>query len=165
MSMKIQCDVVGIDPQCHSFLRRGKIFWSSYYLHHIHLKENAIELWCVGYLKVYFDTGSIYSLEHHCNVACVSQFYCYQNRFHSNDRSCLITENHVFLRSTCLSRWAHPYMVDWSVDCTIPCGHNSFFSRTVCMWNSICAEFVIFLPLRDEKYKTSLLVITKLNLQ
>ena len=45
-SMKIQCDIRRNRHifQWISFLRLGKIFWSSCYLHHIHLKENGMRL-------------------------------------------------------------------------------------------------------------------------
>ena len=63
----------------------------------------------------------------------------------------LIAKSHVFLPITCLSRRAHHYVVDWPVDRTTSYGHNSFFSQTIRMWNSLRAEVVIFWLLRHEK--------------
>ena len=45
--------------------------------------------------------NSIDSLEHCCNVACVSLFYRYYNRFCSSEIRGLIPENHVFLHNKC----------------------------------------------------------------
>ena len=81
--MKIQCDVCWNQHifQCLIFLKRGKIFLSSYYLRHLHTKENGIQLSrVVRGLNVYLDingsrvSNSTDSLEHCCNLACISLF-------------------------------------------------------------------------------------------
>ena len=72
-------------------------------------------------------------------------FYGYCNRFSSSEISELITENHVFLQNTRLSRPAHPYVVDWPVNSTIPYGQNSFFSRTIRIWNSLRKDLIFWL--------------------
>ena len=50
-----------------------------------------------------------------------------------------------------LSWRAHPYVADWLMDRRIPLGQNSFFSRTIHIWKSLRAEFVIFWLLKNEK--------------
>ena len=115
--------------------KTGKIFWSTS-LHHLHSKENGIQLSCVDWcLKVYFDfndgrvSNSIGSWEHRCNFACVSWFYRYYNGFCSSKIRRLIAVNHVFLCNTHLSWQAHSYVVDWPVVRTLHDKQNSFISR------------------------------------
>ena len=91
LNKKIQCDVCWNRNifQCLIFLRREKLFWSTS-LHHLHPKDNGIQLEFVGRcLNVYFDVNSgkisIHSLKHRCNLACVSLFYHYDNEFGSNE--------------------------------------------------------------------------------
>ena len=60
---------------------------------------------------------SINSLEHRCNVVCVSLFYCYYNGFYSCKIRTLVFENHVFLGNTRLSGRTHRYVIDWPVNC------------------------------------------------
>ena len=92
----------GIDTFCRA-LRRSKIF-RSIPLHHLHPIENGIQLSCVGRcFNVYFDvnddrvSNSIDSLEHRCNLACVSLFYSYYNGLCSSKIRGLPPVNHVFV--------------------------------------------------------------------
>ena len=99
--------------------------------------------------------------------------------FNSSAISGFIPENHVFLCYTRLS-W---YIIDWLVDRTVHCTQNSFFRRTIRMWNyySLRAVVITFGVLRNEngiknrkiitgigkwyKNNTLCLVITILNLK
>ena len=81
----------------------------------------------------------------------VSLFYRYYNRLCSMQKSVLIPENSIFLCNSRLLQREHPYVVDWAVDRTIYYGQNSFFSRTIRVWNFLGAEVVIFGLLRNEK--------------
>ena len=114
-----------------------------------HPKENGIQLSCIGwFFNVYFDvndgrvSNSIVSLEHRCNLAYVSLFYRYYNGFCLNLFPRIIYSS--FLATTLV--W-----VDWSGYRTLYDKRNSFFSRTIRLWNYPCAEVVIFLLLSDEK--------------
>ena len=78
-------------------------------------------------------------------------FYRYYNEFCCSKIRGLIPVNHVFFSKTHLSWQAHSYVVDWPVDRTLHDRLNSFSGRTICMWNSLSAEVVIFCPTRDEK--------------
>ena len=134
---------------------------SSYHSHHFYLKENEMQFSCVGWcLNVYsmtsllFNTisNSIDSLQYRCTLVCVSLFYYYYNRFCSNEISGFISENHMFLCNTRLSRRALSYVVNWSVDRSIFYGQNSFFSKTIRIWNSSLPRGCnYFWLLRDEK--------------
>ena len=97
------------------------------------------------------DFSTTYKKERSCNVTCVSLFYHYYNRFFSNDISELITENHVFLCNTRLFRQTHPFVVDWPVNRTIPCGQNLLFSGIIRMWNYLGADIVTLWIYKDEK--------------
>ena len=118
--MKIQCDGRWNRRifQCLSFLTFCKNFRFSYYLHHLHPKENEIQFSCMKQCqsilrlldriqkraKLLVNDGrlsnSIDLLEHRCNVACVSLFNHYYNQFCKSEISGLIAENHGFLRYT-----------------------------------------------------------------
>ena len=98
-----------------------------------------------------FTTFFILSLEHRCNVACVSLFYRYYNGFCANKIRSLISENHVFLPNTHLSRRTHPYVVDRPVNRILHYGNNSLFSRIIRMLNTLREVVAIFWVLRDEK--------------
>ena len=74
-------------------------------------------------------SNSIDSLEHRCNVACVSLFYRYYNRKCSRQIRSLIADNQIFLRSTRTSRRAYPFVVDCAVNRTMHYRENSFFAR------------------------------------
>ena len=63
----------------------------------------------------------------------------------------LVRKNRALLRNTRLSLRPHIYVVDWPVDCTLRYRQNSFFIRTIRMWDSLRAEVVIFWHLRDVK--------------
>ena len=79
--MTIQCDVRWNRHifQCRSFLRLGKIFWSSYYLHHLYRNTWGLRLLdrvqerakLFGYNGRV--TNSIDSMERRCNVGCVQR--------------------------------------------------------------------------------------------
>ena len=62
---------------------------------------------------------AIVSLKHSHNVACVLLFYCYYNGSYSNEKKELVLEYHVFKSNICLSRWLHPFLTDWPMDCTL----------------------------------------------
>ena len=49
LSMEVQCHIRCIQQifQCLSFFRQSKIFRCSYHLHHLHPKENGIQLSCI----------------------------------------------------------------------------------------------------------------------
>ena len=95
-------------------------------------------------------------LKHLWNIASVSLFYSYCNGFCLSEIRGLVFENHVFLLNTCYSRRTRQYIVDWPVDRTLHYRQTAFFSRTIRMRNSLCAEFTTFLLWRAEngiKYK------------
>ena len=71
-------------------------------------------------------------LEHRRNVGCFCLFYRYYNG--------MFPETRTFVRNTRFSSRAHPYVVDWQVNRTTHYRENSFFSRTVRMWNNLPAE-------------------------
>ena len=101
LSMKVQCDVCW---NRHIFqwlcsLKRSKIFRSTS-LHHLHLKENGIELSFVGRCLNGRVFNSIDLLEHRCNLACVSLFYRYYSGFWPSKIRRLTPMNHVFLWNT-----------------------------------------------------------------
>ena len=113
-------------------------------------------------LFIFRVSNSIDSLEHRCNLACVSLFYCYYNCKITG----LIAVNHVFLCSTRLSCQSHSYVVDWPVDRTLHDKQNSLSGRTIRMWNSPRAAVAIFWFLRDGegiKYRNIIIVITNLT--
>ena len=56
----------------------------------------------------------------------VSLFYSYYNWFCSNNISGIISENHVFLRTTRLSWRGYTYVIDWPLNLTIPYKLNPF---------------------------------------
>ena len=85
--------------------------------------------------------NSIVSLKHRCNMDCVPLFYRYYSRFCSSEINGHIPDNYLYLHNTRLSRRPHPFVVDRP---PIPYGLNSFFSRTIRAWNSLCPEVVIF---------------------
>ena len=131
--MKIQCEVLWnrLTFQCHSFLIEGKILL-------LFTSVTSEREWIT--ILMSRDFSNAYMKERSCNVACVSLFYHYYKRFSLND----ISENHVFLCNSRLSRQAQPYVTDWPVDRTIPCRQNSLFSRIICMWNYFGADVVTF---------------------
>ena len=95
-------------------------------LQRLHSKEISIQLSCVGQcLNVYSDfkdgrvSNSIDTLEHRCNLDCVSLFYRYYNGFCLSKISGLMAVNHELLCNTRLSWQGHTYMVDWPVDRTL----------------------------------------------
>ena len=166
--MKIQCDVCWNRHifQCLIFLRWGKTLWSIS-LHRLRSKENGIQLSCVGRcLNVYFDvndgrlSNSINSLEHRCNLARISLFYCNYNGFCLSKIRGLIAVNHVFLCNTRLSWQAHLYVLDCPLERKFHDKHNSSFSRTIRLWNSPRTEVVISWFLNDAKGKNYRNIIT-----
>ena len=112
LSKKIQCDIFWNSPniQWLSFLRQGKNFRSFFSSHHLHPKENCIQLSCVCRgLKFYFEvndwrvSNSIDSLKHRCNLVCVSLSHRYYKVFFLSKIMKLIAVNHVFLCNSRLS--------------------------------------------------------------
>ena len=71
----------------------------------------------------------------YCFIGIKTGFCC------SSEINGYIPENHVFLRKTRHFRRAHPYVVDPP---PIPYGQNSFFIRTIRVWNLLLPEIVIF---------------------
>ncbi|XP_065368895.1 uncharacterized protein LOC135961328 [Calliphora vicina] len=93
-------------------------------------------------------SNSIDYLEHRRNVGCVSLFYRYYNEITE-----LVPDTRSFSRNTHLSAGAHPFVVDWSVNRTTHYRENSFFSRTVRMWNKLPVE-VFPVPFNVGKFKS-----------
>ena len=84
-------------------------------------------------------SNSIDSLDHRRNVARVSLFYRYYNRRYSREIRGLVSGNHIFLRSTCTSRRAHPFVVDCAVNLKMHYRENSF-GRIDRLQNDLPAE-------------------------
>ncbi|XP_065365413.1 uncharacterized protein LOC135958439 [Calliphora vicina] len=99
-------------------------------------------------------SNSIYSLEHRRNVDCVSLFYRYYNGMCSEEIRELVPDTRSFTRNTRSSARAHPFVFDWSVDSTTHYRENSFFSRTVRMWNKLPVE-VFPVPFNAGKFKSN----------
>ena len=89
-------------------------------LHHLYPKKKGNLELLQERAKVLVNIGGISnaidSLIRRFNVACVSLFYGYNNGFWSGQKRGFVPENHVFLRNTRLSRRAHPFVVDLSLD-------------------------------------------------
>ena len=85
-------------------------------------------------------SNSIDSLEHRRSVGCVTLFYRYFNGFCSDEIRDLVPETRTFSRNTRASSRAHPFVVDWPVNRTTHYRENSFFSRTVRLWNKLPAD-------------------------
>ena len=83
-------------------------------------------------------SNSIDSLEHCRKVACVSLFCRYYNGRSSRNIWGLVPNNHIFLRSTRISRRAHPFVVDCPVNRILHYRENTFLS-------ALLAYGVIFL--------------------
>ena len=150
LSMKIQYDVCWNRHvfQCLCFLRQDKVFWSSS-SQDLHPKEKSIRLSCVSRcVNVYFDvndgrvSNSIYSLEQLCNLACVPPFCRYCKGFCSSKIRGFISLHHDLLCNSRLSCQVYSYVVNWPVDRILRDRQNSFFSRTIRIWNPPRAEFV-----------------------
>ena len=116
-----------------------KILYStrpSYYLQGFYGVQLSCTVWC---FKVYFEaswskflingnrvTNLINSLDHRCNVACSSLFYRYHKGRSSREIWGLVADSHVFLFSTRTSRSAHPFVVDCTLNRTMPYRKNLF---------------------------------------
>lgn len=83
-------------------------------------------------------SNPIESLDHCCNVSCVSLFYCYWCTFFSSEIRRHVAQNRVFLRSTYLSLSfrTRTIVVDWPMVRKLHYKQNLFISLTICMWNS-----------------------------
>ena len=64
-------------------------------------------------------SNSIDTLEHCRHVACASLFYRYYNGRYTWEIRGLVAVNHIFLRSTRISRRAHTFVVDCPVNRTM----------------------------------------------
>ena len=82
-------------------------------------------------------SNSIDSLERCRNMA--YQYQYYSGRRYREVR-CLISDNHIFLRSTCTSRRAHHFVVGCVVNRTMHYTENSYFARTARLWNDLSAK-------------------------
>ena len=85
-------------------------------------------------------SNPVVSLEHRRNVGCVSLFYRYFHGVCSSDIRGLIPDVRMFVRDTRLSRSSHPFVVEWPAGRTTHYRMNSFFARTIPMWNRLPAD-------------------------
>ena len=85
-------------------------------------------------------SSSIVSLEHRRNVGCVTLFYRYFHGVCSLDIRRSIPNVRMFRRDTRLSRNSHPFVIEGPVSRTTHYRKNSFFSRSIRMWNELPAN-------------------------
>lgn len=85
-------------------------------------------------------TSTLAPLEHRRNVGCVTLFYRYFNGMCSSEIRELVPNIKIFARSTRLAGGSHRFTVDLPVVRTTHYRKNSFFSRTVRMWNELPAS-------------------------
>ena len=84
------------------------------------------------------------SLVHRRNVTCCSLFYLNYNGFCCSKIQKLVSENHVSLHRTQLSRRAQPFVDGWLVNRALPAKQISVFSPFIRMWNSLAADMFPF---------------------
>ena len=92
-----------------------------------------------------WQSNSIDSLEHRCNMACVSLFYPYYNRRFSREIRGLVPDNPIFLRSTRTPRRAYPFVVDCAVNHTMNALQGKFIFwplGSLMEWSS-CGSFSV----------------------
>ena len=127
-------------------LKRGQFFWFYCYLHQLHPKATGLRFSWVGTSRLRTGKSEVAMwLVFRCSIIITSE---------------LIPECNVFLCSTRLSQQVHPYVVDWPVECTIPCEQNSLFSRIIRMRNYLGADVITFWIWKDEKRKEYRKIIT-----
>jgi hypothetical protein len=85
-------------------------------------------------------SSSLNSLGHRRNVGCLSLLYRYYYGKCSRDIRDLMPPARVFPRSTRAAHQAHPYSIAMVSNRTSHYRENSFFSRTVKLWNSLPAK-------------------------